>query len=49
MEKVIDRNPLLVAEDNKRRGYLNIIDKAKFKELDTDKLARIATILQEEK
>lgn len=47
MEKMMDRNLLLVAENKKRRGYLNIIDSAKFQELDTDKLAKIAAILQE--
>lgn len=45
MEKTIERNKVLIAENIKRRGYLDIIDKTKFNELDTDKLAQIAAIL----
>lgn len=47
MEKTIERNKVLIAENIKRQGYLNLIDKTKFKELDTDKLAQIAAILED--
>jgi hypothetical protein len=47
MEKIININILLVAEDKKRQSYLRIIENAKFKDLDTSKLAKLAAILQE--
>lgn len=49
VEAEITANNIAIAEDKKRQAYLRIIEPIKFRDLTTDQLASIATIIKEVK